>query len=436
MQCVLTIPQFYECRSHTPAWPWLSSTGHPPVKGSVNNKLTDHSDTPVTAQHVTAHQDEFIDTIKSERCRFLKRIPKASRILAAEKLSTILDRIITKPDDSMLWLSILRFSRACLAVPGGRGGRRHLSSLAAKVNKALDAYLISTTQILQPVLHVRKSGPSTTDNIAARISEKLNDGDVRGVIRLAASDDLMAPHDENTLAALRLKHPQRRTISSEDPPFSALRVHSNASLIVKEGETLLKQSSRSQLGSAGGIDGMRPQHIKDMTTADTGETGMRLISRLTEFANVCLAGNVPLTQRPIFCGAFLCALNKKDGGIRPIAVGCSLRRLVAKTAAKCVQVKMAVKMAPTQLGYGVRQGTEAAAHAARRFLEDMGPGQALLKLDFVNAFNAISRDVILRNVYDELPELFQFISTCYDSASHLCFGEFLISSTKEPHWVH
>ena len=62
-------------------------------------------------------------------------------------------------------------------------------------------------------------------------------------------------------------------------------------------------------------------------------------------------------------------LNKKDGGIRPIAVGCSLRRLVAKTAAKCVQVKMAEKMAPTQLGYGVKQGTEAAAHAARRFLE-------------------------------------------------------------------
>ena len=91
---------------------------------------------------------------------------------------------------------------------------------------------------------------------------------------------------------------------------------------------------------------------------------------------------------------------------------------------------MAEKMAPTKLGYGVKQGTEAAAHAARRFLEDMGPGQALLKLDFVNAFNAISRDVILRTVYDELPELFQFISTCYDSASHLCFSEFLISSDE------
>ena len=42
-----------------------------------------------------------------------------------------------------------------------------------------------------------------------RISEKLADGDVRGAIRLAASDDTMAKHDEHTLAALHLKHPSR-----------------------------------------------------------------------------------------------------------------------------------------------------------------------------------------------------------------------------------
>ena len=56
--------------------------------------------------------------------------------------------------------------------------------------------------------------------------------------------------------------------------------------------------------------------------------------------------------------------------------------------------------------------------------------QALLKLDLSNAFNAISRDIILQTIYDELPELFPFISTCYDSASHLCFGDFLISSDE------
>ena len=183
-------------------------------------------------------------------------------------------------------------------------------------------------------------------------------------------------------------------------------------------------------GSAGGLDGLRPQHIKDLTNMHTGEAGQRLISRLTDFVNLCLAGRVPASIRPIFCGASLCALNKKDGGIRPIAVGCTLRRLVAKTASKLVQEKMTAKMAPTQLGFGVKQGTEAAAHATRRFLQQLRQGQALLKLDFVNAFNAISRDEMLRVVSDELPELFNYISTCYSSASHLCFGDFLISSEE------
>ena len=52
-------------------------------------------------------------------------------------------------------------------------------------------------------------------------------------------------------------------------------------------------------------------------------------------------------------------------------------------------------MAPTQLGFGVKQGTEA---ATCRFLQDLQPGPALLKLDFANAFNAIN--MILRMVYD------------------------------------
>jgi len=123
-------------------------------------------------------------------------------------------------------------------------------------------------------------------------------------------------------------------------------------------------------------------------------------------------------------------LTKKDGGIRPIAVGCTLRRLVAKTASKLVQEKMAAKLAPIQLGFGVKQGTEAATHAAHRFLRDLRPGQALLKLDFVNAFNTISREEILHTLREDLPELYPFISTCYSSSSHLCFGESLISSDE------
>jgi len=91
---------------------------------------------------------------------------------------------------------------------------------------------------------------------------------------------------------------------------------------------------------------------------------------------------------------------------------------------------MAAKMAPTQLGFGVKQGTEATAHAARCYLLNLLPSQAILKLDFVNAFNSLSHNEILQTFYDDLPELFPFISSCYSAESHLSFGDFIIESEE------
>ena len=69
-----------------------------------------------------------------------------------------------------------------------------------------------------------------------------------------------------------------------------------------------------------------------------------------------------------FLGASLCALKKKGGGIRPIAVGNTLRRLVAKAAVRSIRMEAATMLQPNQLGFGVPQGCEAAAHAARVYI--------------------------------------------------------------------
>ena len=63
---------------------------------------------------------------------------------------------------------------------------------------------------------------------------------------------------------------------------------------------------------------LRPQVLKNMTAKSNGQTG--------------LEGNVPFELRPYFFGAKLIALKKPDGGLRPIAVGNTFRRLSAKCA--------------------------------------------------------------------------------------------------------
>ena len=167
-----------------------------------------------------------------------------------------------------------------------------------------------------------------------------------------------------------------------------------------------------------------------MIGAHTGAAGQLLLTRLTEFTNVCLSGRVPLVVRPVFCGASLCALSKKDGGIRPIAVGCTLRRLVAKAACSAVRDRVTESLAPLQLDFGVKQGAEAAAHAARCYINNLGPDEAFLKIDFINAFNAVSRDEVFRSAEEYTPELLPFIDVCYGQPSFLAYGNYIIKSEQ------
>jgi hypothetical protein len=88
------------------------------------------------------------------------------------------------------------------------------------------------------------------------------------------------------------------------------------------------------------------------------------------------------------CGANLCALTKKDGGVRPIAVGCTFRRMIAKVA-----VRRNCKYADTCLQYSlllastsVKISSKASVHAIRCFIMSFGPGNAMQKCK--NRFHA------------------------------------------------
>ena len=110
---------------------------------------------------------------------------------------------------------------------------------------------------------------------------------------------------------------------------------------------------------------------------------------MASFCSLVMEGRVPDAVHPLFFGASLVALEKTSGGVRPIAVGCSFRRLIAKIAGQLVIEDMATLLSPRQLGYGVRGGAEVAVHAARKYLQSLPGGHVLLKLDFQNAFNSI-----------------------------------------------
>jgi len=117
---------------------------------------------------------------------------------------------------------------------------------------------------------------------------------------------------------------------------------------------------------------------------------------LQDFCNLTLAGGIPAAVRPAFFGGVLHALAKPDGGVRPIAVGLTLRRLVAKVVNRWALEKCRSFLSPRQLGAGAKGGAEAMAHASQIYLRTITPSQALVKLS-IRCFQFVAQRCDLRD---------------------------------------
>ena len=132
------------------------------------------------------------------------------------------------------------------------------------------------------------------------------------------------------MTALRLKHPPS-PLDLRPPPTEPVTQTSS----VSEEEAMVDQKSFCP-SSAGGVDGLRPGHLKDLVAPQTAEAGRSLLKPLSIFVQNSYEVkylNMPAT---FFLAAYLTALRKKDGGIRPISVGNVFHRLASKIAAKRV----------------------------------------------------------------------------------------------------
>ena len=131
-----------------------AGSGFAPVDGSVTmrpssdlavkDSTANASVIPCTVVSSESGAQALLDSVVAVQLSVLKYIPKASRVLAAEKFSTILDSIVALPDNIDAWRQLLQFTYISLGV-SVRGGKRHRSSLATKVNKLLDEYSSGVT---------------------------------------------------------------------------------------------------------------------------------------------------------------------------------------------------------------------------------------------------------------------------------------------------
>jgi hypothetical protein len=280
----------------------------------------------------------------------------------------------------------------------------------------LTAHIVK--QIRQYELGYAKLIKSDDESIALMASVKLEDGDIKGAVRLLCSDDRLAVPQESTFTELCRLHPvapiDRRPVPSTDTsPLQVTPLAVRAAI----------QSFPNGSSAGPDADGLRPQHLKDLLISSADDS--LLLVAVTDLANLLLEGKTPPSVQDSLFGAKLLAIARKNGGIRPIAVGYVWRRLMAKVACNHVMEASAALLAPCrQLGFGVSGGAEAAVRAARLNLENSESGKLFIKVDFRNESNTVRRDSNLEAVAKHFPELLPFASSSVSRPSVLQFASF------------
>ena len=220
----------------------------------------------------------------------IKHIPKTARVACVGRLTQLLDEVLDSPGDEGRWLNLLNFGGDILSKPS-RGGKRH--SLSAQIKKRCSNQTVETEgRNGHRMEGQRKSCPDA--NLAAAVTSKIESGNLKAAIRLLCSDETVAPFNLQTTAHLRAKHPTS-TLGMEPLPdpedFPSLTVtHKEVTAAIRSFPS----------GSAGGSDGLRPQHLVDLLNCR--ESGLDLVARLTDFVNLMLEGKCPDRIRRILFG--------------------------------------------------------------------------------------------------------------------------------------
>ena len=136
----------------------------------------------------------------------MTRIPTAARANCAQLFTTVLNNIVTTPNNNEYWNDLLQFGITIMAKPK-RGGKTRI--LANIVNKRVAAWKSdsSATTTEDKMHHKRIHQTAEDSQLATAITSKIEAGDKRVTIRLLCSNDKPASTTAKTLEELKQKHP-------------------------------------------------------------------------------------------------------------------------------------------------------------------------------------------------------------------------------------
>jgi hypothetical protein len=281
----------------------------------------------------------------------------------------------------------------------------------------------STPQVRKPAAI---EGKSTTQSQAAarppirKAMHLVTEGEYSKAIQTLLSVGTV-PKDEDAATKLRALHPE-----SPEPVMEAAALVDLADTVEISERHLINAVKSFSSSTSTGVLGIKIPLLKQLLHYDISGTFTRA---LRTFAITCANGKVPVSVRPFLTGASLTGIPKQPNGIRPIAAGEILRRIIAKSVLAQVMSQAAGVFGDFQLGVGRKGGIENIAFACQTIIAQNvnNPDFVGFKVDVKNAFNALLRAKMMLAA-KRFPVLGHWLAVCYGAHSHLWFGDFVLSS--------
>lgn len=288
-----------------------------------------------------------------------------------------------------------------------RGGRRATRGIVSRCEGSSDPL---TAGLGQPAQH---SAAPSDDNARAMSDSRRVDRVLQflraGRLTMAADAVDARPPARATpqvVAQLRELHPRA-------PVPDAVPTPTQSSVIKQLVDTGLLAAVVKALPrlSGAGPSGMCFEHIKAAVLGSE-----RAAEALRQLVNAALMGR--LTGRAsVLLASRLVALPKPGGGVRPLAVGEVLCRIISMCAVR-LATKVPAALAPTQLGVGVPGAIETILATVRSAVRQH-PDWLVVTLDWRNAFNSVCRRAVLKAVNHVQPDLAGWANTLFTEHSAL-----------------
>ena len=309
--------------------------------------------------------------------------------------------------------------------------KEHSSHLERRLglwnNGSIDALLKEGRTIQK---QFRNINHKSSEDLPRAFAKLLMEGKVKKALNLLSdysSGGPMCPNEE-IMTKLREKHPTRQP----PKPSATLSLDHKATtihhpIIFEQIDAQLIHKTTLQMDGAAGPSGLDAGAWKRLCSS-FGACSNDLCSAVAAVAKrLCTAYVDPTCISALVAGRLI-ALDKCPG-IRPIGIGETLCRIIARAISYVLREDIKTAAGPLQLCAGQASGCETAIHAIKEIMDEP-TNDAVLIVDASNAFNNLNSETAMRNISVLCPSLATVVINTYRSDIQMFIGDETVLSQE------